>query len=216
MPGTVEHIGIRSTQIRTLDRTVVSIPNGQLSSISVENFALRDRFLFKHTLNLRYETTADQLRFVLARFASFCTSTPGWIPRRRACASSAWVNRPSMWRSSPTSSRPCRSRSSPSRRTCCCGSWTSSSRAAAALPSPRRPSTCRKDEGLDAEKGRAAAETVRRWRDEGELALPGSHARNGLAPRRHAGLPAEGLGPAGEERPVKKCLSAVEVSRVPE
>jgi MscS family membrane protein len=63
--GTVEHIGLRSTLIRTINRTVVSIPNGQLSSISVENFAMRDRFLFKHILNLRYETTAEQLRFVL-------------------------------------------------------------------------------------------------------------------------------------------------------
>jgi MscS family membrane protein len=63
--GTVEHIGLRSTQIRTLARTVVSIPNGQLASVSIENFTLRDRFLFRHTLNLRYETTADQLRFLL-------------------------------------------------------------------------------------------------------------------------------------------------------
>ena len=57
--GTVEHIGIRSTKIRTLDRTVVFIPNGQLSLISVENFTLRDRFLFRHKMNLRYETTAE-------------------------------------------------------------------------------------------------------------------------------------------------------------
>ena len=59
--GTVEHIGLRSTQIRTLNRTVVFVPNGLLSSISIENFTLRDRFLFQHTLNLRYETPADQL-----------------------------------------------------------------------------------------------------------------------------------------------------------
>ncbi|MDY0188232.1 MAG: mechanosensitive ion channel [Syntrophus sp. (in: bacteria)] len=63
--GTIEHIGLRSTQIRTLNRTVTFVPNGQLSSIAVENFTLRDRFLLRHTLNLRYETTADQLRFIL-------------------------------------------------------------------------------------------------------------------------------------------------------
>jgi MscS family membrane protein len=65
--GTVEHIGLRSTQVRTLSRTVVSIPNGQLAAVSVENFALRDRSLFRHILNLRCETTADQLRCLLAQ-----------------------------------------------------------------------------------------------------------------------------------------------------
>ena len=74
--GTVEHIGIRSTQIRTLDRTVIFIPNGQLSSISVENFTLRDRFLFRHTINLRYETTADQLRDLLAQLRDLLCRHP--------------------------------------------------------------------------------------------------------------------------------------------
>jgi MscS family membrane protein len=74
--GTVEHIGLRSTLIRTLNRTVVSIPNGQLSVMSVENFALRDRFLFRHTLNLRYETTAEQLRFILAKIRELLYQHP--------------------------------------------------------------------------------------------------------------------------------------------
>jgi len=64
--GTVENIGLRSTRIRTLKRTVVSIPNGQLALMSLENFAMRDKTWFHHTLHLRYETTADQLRYVLA------------------------------------------------------------------------------------------------------------------------------------------------------
>jgi len=64
--GTVENIGLRSTRIRTLKRTVVSIPNGQLALMSLENFAMRDKSWFHHTLRLRYETTADQLRYILA------------------------------------------------------------------------------------------------------------------------------------------------------
>jgi MscS family membrane protein len=64
--GTVENIGLRSTRIRTLKRTVVSVPNGQLALMSLENFAMRDKIWFHHTLNLRYETTADQLRYILA------------------------------------------------------------------------------------------------------------------------------------------------------
>jgi MscS family membrane protein len=64
--GTIEDIGLNSTRIRTLDRTVVSVPNGQLAAMSLENFALRDKIWFHPTIGLRYETTADQLRYVLA------------------------------------------------------------------------------------------------------------------------------------------------------
>jgi MscS family membrane protein len=64
--GTVENIGLRSTRIRTLKRTVVSVPNGQLALMSLENYAMRDKIWFHHTLQLRYETTADQLRYILA------------------------------------------------------------------------------------------------------------------------------------------------------
>jgi len=64
--GTVEDIGLRSTRIRTLNRTVVSVPNGHLASMSLENFAARDRIWLHHTIGLRCQTTADQLRSVLA------------------------------------------------------------------------------------------------------------------------------------------------------
>ena len=64
--GTVENIGLRSTRIRKLNRTVVSVPNGQLALLSLENFSMRDMILFHHTLKLRYETTADQLRYIIA------------------------------------------------------------------------------------------------------------------------------------------------------
>ena len=63
--GVVEEIGLRSTRIRTLERTVITIPNSQFSSMDVENFARRDRFWYKPTLGLRYETTPDQIRYVL-------------------------------------------------------------------------------------------------------------------------------------------------------
>lgn len=66
LSGTVEDIGLRSTRIRTLARTTISIPNADLASQSIENFATRDKMLFTHTVVLRYETTADQLRFILA------------------------------------------------------------------------------------------------------------------------------------------------------
>jgi MscS family membrane protein len=64
--GTVQAVGLRSTRIRTLDRTIVAIPNGQLATMNLENFSLRDKIWFHHTLSLRYETTPDQLRYILA------------------------------------------------------------------------------------------------------------------------------------------------------
>jgi MscS family membrane protein len=63
--GTVEHIGLRSTRIRTLDRTLVTIPNSQIASASLETLSARDMFWFNHVVSLRFETTPDQLLAVV-------------------------------------------------------------------------------------------------------------------------------------------------------
>jgi MscS family membrane protein len=63
--GTVSHIGLRSTRIRTLDRTIISVPNGQFSSMELENFSVRDKIWFHPTLSLRRDTTTEQLLEVL-------------------------------------------------------------------------------------------------------------------------------------------------------
>lgn len=54
--GTVEDIGLSSTRLRTLDRTVVSIPNAKIAQAASENFTLRDNFWFHHFLLLRFDT----------------------------------------------------------------------------------------------------------------------------------------------------------------
>ena len=41
--GTVEDVGLRSVKIRTLDRSIVTIPNGQFAKLHLENLAERDR-----------------------------------------------------------------------------------------------------------------------------------------------------------------------------
>ena len=64
--GTVEVIGLRSTRIRTLERTVVTIPNGKLADMRIESFAPRDRIRLACLLGLSRSTTADQVRAVLA------------------------------------------------------------------------------------------------------------------------------------------------------
>jgi len=74
--GTIEKIGIRSTRIRTLDRTVVTIPNGAFSSDTIENYAHRDRFRFISVLNFRYETSPDQLRYLLTELRKVLYAHP--------------------------------------------------------------------------------------------------------------------------------------------
>ncbi len=63
--GTVEDISLRSTRIRTVERTQLSIPNGTLATMNIENYSRRDKFLFNPNLGLRPQTTPDQLRYVL-------------------------------------------------------------------------------------------------------------------------------------------------------
>ncbi|HEY0710654.1 MAG TPA: mechanosensitive ion channel family protein [Polyangia bacterium] len=64
--GTVEAIGLRSTRIRTPDRTMITIPNGRLAEMKVESFAARDRIRLACTLALVYTTTSSQLRAIIA------------------------------------------------------------------------------------------------------------------------------------------------------
>jgi MscS family membrane protein len=84
--GTVIDIGLRSTRIRTLDRTVVSIPNGTFSTMQLENFSPRDKVWFHPILNLRKDTTSAQLQKILADCVSILKSEPkaevGSIPVR--------------------------------------------------------------------------------------------------------------------------------------
>jgi MscS family membrane protein len=64
--GTVTHIGLRSTRIRTLERTIVSVPNSQFSTMELENFSARDKIWFHPTLRLRRDTNTKQLRQAMA------------------------------------------------------------------------------------------------------------------------------------------------------
>jgi MscS family membrane protein len=63
--GTVEDIGLRSTKLRTEERTVVTIPNGTVANAVLENFRQRDKILFRQTVRLRYDLTPDHIRYAL-------------------------------------------------------------------------------------------------------------------------------------------------------
>jgi len=74
--GVVEDIGLRSTRIRTDDRTLLAIPNGTVASINLENLSRRDKILFQTKLGLRPESKADHVRFVIAEIRRLLYSHP--------------------------------------------------------------------------------------------------------------------------------------------
>jgi MscS family membrane protein len=74
--GTVEEIGLRSTRVRTLGRTVVTLPNAEFANRGLENFTARDRIFYHPILGLRYETTPEQLRFILVRIRELLYAHP--------------------------------------------------------------------------------------------------------------------------------------------
>ncbi|MGA7289288.1 MAG: mechanosensitive ion channel family protein [Terriglobales bacterium] len=74
--GTVEDIGLRSTRVRTDARTQLSIPNGTLATMSIENFTRRDKIQFAPVLAIRCETSADQLRYLLAEIRRMLYAHP--------------------------------------------------------------------------------------------------------------------------------------------
>lgn len=63
--GTVEEVGLRSTKVRTLERTLVTIPNGQMANMVLENYASRDSFRLRHVIGIRYETASFSLQTTL-------------------------------------------------------------------------------------------------------------------------------------------------------
>ena len=170
--GTVEEFGLRSTRVRTLDRTIVTIPNAEFSSMKLENFAKRDRIRFHTILGLRYETTPDQLRHVLVEIRRLLLSHEKVHPdpaRVRFVGFGAYSLDVEITSYVSTSD------------------WAeflavredlllrlmdivASSGSGFAFPS--QTTYLARDDSLDAESVRAAEEQVRVWRERGELPLP--------------------------------------------
>ena len=73
---TVEEIGLISTRLRDIDRTITTIPNAEFSNMHIVNLTARDKRLLKTTLQLRYETTPEQLRYVLAKLRELLLGHP--------------------------------------------------------------------------------------------------------------------------------------------
>lgn len=78
--GTVEQIGMRSTKLRTSQRSVVTIPNGDLAGNRIENLQQRDRYYFDPIFFLRLDTSPDQIRFLLVELRKILLAHPSVYP----------------------------------------------------------------------------------------------------------------------------------------
>ncbi len=74
--GTVEHVGIRSTRIRTADDTVVVLPNGKLSDAMINNYGARRLRLFRTTLKVEKGATPEQLEAFTHRLRKMVDGNP--------------------------------------------------------------------------------------------------------------------------------------------
>lgn len=76
LQGTVEDIGTSSLSLRTLDRSLVSIPNSKAAEVKLENFAMRDQFWLHQTFTLQFNTPHNVMKTVLDRTVQVLASEP--------------------------------------------------------------------------------------------------------------------------------------------
>ena len=74
--GMIEDIGLGSTRVRTLGRTVVSIQNAKVSQLNLENYSMRDKIWFHHIFGLRYDTSPGQMRQILRQVTEMLRADP--------------------------------------------------------------------------------------------------------------------------------------------
>lgn len=174
--GTVEQIGMRSTTIRTGERTIVTIPNGEFSSTKIENFAHRDRFLFAPVIELRYETTPDQIRYLLVELRSVLYAHPMVSPdpaRIRFTGWGATSLKLEVWSYVET---PSFDEFLEVREDLLLRMMDIITASGTQLAYPSQTLYFAKDKGVSEEKMKEATEQVKVWKENDELQLPGFDA----------------------------------------
>jgi MscS family membrane protein len=170
--GTVEDIGLRSTRVRTVERTVITVPNGEFATMQLENFAKRDSIRFAPRLGLRYETTPDQMRYALVEMRRLLYSHPMVDPEgarvRFAGFGSSSLDvdivayiRVTDWAKYLEVAEDLNLRL-----------MDVVDEAGSGFAFPSQTLYVSHDDGLDSERSKAAERSVAEWRERGELAHP--------------------------------------------
>jgi MscS family membrane protein len=83
--GTIEDIGLRSTKVRTLQRTIVTMPNGAVVGGNIINYTVRDRMLYNPVIGVTYGTTAAQLVYITDEVRKLLLTHPRVWPGVTRC-----------------------------------------------------------------------------------------------------------------------------------
>lgn len=62
MAGTVTEVGFRSTRVRKMDSSIISIPNGNMANLSVTNLGVRVFRVMNITLGVTYDTPPEKIK----------------------------------------------------------------------------------------------------------------------------------------------------------
>jgi MscS family membrane protein len=168
--GTVERIGLRSTRIRRWGGNVLSIPNSQFAEYQLDNYNDSRYIWIRQRLRLRYETSADQLKFILAKLREMLFAHPKVLaPRVRLIGFGEDAMTVEILAYSDT------------------GVWSEwhairedvylrvmeiIEQSGTRLALPSQTTYFARDDGLDDEKKKAAEQQVLEWKEKGELPFP--------------------------------------------
>ena len=72
--GTIEEVGFRSTKVRTLSKSLITVPNSKISHCTVNNFSRREQRPLKVTLSLRYDTSTSSIEAYIERLKEYLGS----------------------------------------------------------------------------------------------------------------------------------------------
>lgn len=170
--GTVESIGMRSTTLRTAARTIVTIPNGEFAASKIENYAHRDRFIFNPILLFRMETTPDQMRYLLVEIRTLLYSHPSVlnsspIVRFTGITADALKVEVTSYIESNTFDD-----SQEVQEDLLLRIMDIIANSGTSLAYPSQTIYFARDTGNSEEKTAQASETVKQWKEKGELQLP--------------------------------------------
>jgi MscS family membrane protein len=198
--GTVEAIGIRSTRIRGVDRTLTTIPNAVLAKMPIVNLTRRDRMLIQAVIGLRYETTPEQLRYVLVRIRELLLGHPPVHPdpaRVRFVGFGSSSLDVEVFAYVMTSEW---AEFLGVREDILLRIMDIVEQAGTAIAFPSQTLYLSRDHGPDEAKAEAAEARVRAWRDEGTLPFPSFSAEQAGRIRGSVPWPPPGSPGAGDDR----------------